>query len=303
MHVKTFAGIAVAQALLLFVALPAKADIKFSVDESLSYMTFTQTIDLSVIASGVHTTVPQYPDPDGAGPILGSDTASIFGAIYANLTPGFIELLPGHQVTWRRNRNTPGLGGVPGAFSPFDPVYSDPLGIPGGTTSNANFGVMATTGISTFLNLFQVMHGLHGDWGTTNPGPRPLTGTSFDYSPGDDFLIAAGGRSAFTSLLGEDTRSLVGEPLVVFGSAGLAKPSWDPAAGINGILTLPIESSFSAPLDLGHIVPGAVGTVTFTSFGMIIAAVPAPEPSSMVLLGFAVVGLLTYCWRLRRQKL
>ena len=269
-------------------------------------MTFTQTYDLSVIGGGVNVTVPQYPDPDGAGPITGSDTVSIYGKIYADIgTPGFIELLPRGQLTLATN-NTPGNGGVPGAFSPFDPVVSDPLGIPGGTTLAANFGVTASTGFSAPLNLFQVLHGLRGDWVSFAPGPRPLgpAGT-FAYAPGADFFLAEGGRSASTSTLGADTTSLVDFPLAVLGTAGIAAPSWDPSnftgGAFFGTLTIPIESSFSVPLDLGHIVPGAVGTVTISSFGVIVAT-PIPEPSSVVLLGFGVVGLLTYCWRRRRQK-
>jgi hypothetical protein len=36
--------------------------------------------------------------------------------------------------------------------------------------------------------------------------------------------------------------------------------------------------------------------------GVIVANPKVPEPSSMVLLGFGVVGLLTYAWRKRRHN-
>ncbi len=300
MHAKKLSAIAAVAVLFLLAAVPAKAgNVNFVIDPSLSFISYTETIDLSAIASGIHVTVPQFPDPDGAGPITGSDVTSISGMLKANLTPGFIELLPGNGYNLAIN-NTPGVGGVPGAYSPFDPLNSPPGLPPGGVNPNSNFGVSATTGISAGLAHFEVVHQGGGDWLTGFPGPRPLTGIVFDYFPGGDFLLYTYGRHAWTSLFDVGTESLVGFPNVALGTAGLAKPTWDPAAGVNGVLTLPIESSFSFQIDLGHIVPGAIGWTTLSSFGVIVAVPNVPEPSSIVLLGFGFVALAAWGWRRKR---
>jgi hypothetical protein len=297
-------AIAAVAALFLFAAAPAMADIDFEIRQDLSFTKFTETIDLTEIGAGVHVTVPQYPDPDGAGPITGSDVTSVYGNILGSWNPGLLtfELLSGGLQTLATN-NTPGNGGVPGAYSPFDPVTKAPSGIPGGTNPISNYGVK----VGSPLSLFQVLHQFRGDWSTLAPGPRPWApvGGTFPYVPGADFQVASSGRIAFVSVLGNDTSNNAGDPYVVFGSGGVASPTWDPTdptAGPLGTLTLPVESSFVVELDLGDIVPGATGYITFATFGSIIATPKIPEPSSIVLLGIGVVGLMTYGWRLRRRK-
>jgi hypothetical protein len=300
-------AIVAAAALFLFATVPASAGVvDFEIVQTklglpYSYASLTQKIDLTEIGAGVHITTAQFPDPDGAGPITGSDITTFYGNILADITLATIELVSGGQYTQAIN-NTPGVGGVPGSYNPFDPVTMDPSGFPGGVTPGSQYGI--GTGSPVFLK--EVLYTMHGDWVTGAPGPRPLGGGGvFPYVPGADFLINSGGRIAYVSTLGNDTADLVGDPSAVFGSAGVASPSWDPtdpSAGPLGTLTLPIESSFSTTVDLSSVSPGKKGTVTFTSFGVIKATPKIPEPSSMVLLGFGVVGLAACAWRLRKRS-
>lgn len=77
------------------------------------------------------------------------------------------------------------------------------------------------------------------------------------------------------------------------GSAGPTSGTWD---GVT--LTIPINSINSFALDspLGPV------PIVIETTGVIIATVRVPEPSSVVLCGFGVVGLLSYAARARKRR-
>jgi hypothetical protein len=297
-------AIAAVAALVFFAAKPALAAIDFEIIQSLSAVKFVEKIDLTEIGAGVHTTVPQFADPDGAGPITGSDITTVYGNILGSWDPGAstFELLSGGLQTLAIN-NTPGVGGVPGTYNPFDPVVTDPSGFPGGTTPGTNYGVKVDSPV--FLR--EILYDVRGDWVTGAPGPRPWApvGGAFPYMPGADFMINISGRLAYVSALGNDTTSLAGDPSFVYGSGGATSPTWDPTdptAGPLGTLTLPVESAFTVTVDLSDVSPGKTGYVTFMSTGVIKATPKIPEPSTFVLLGCGAVGLVACGYRSWKRK-
>ncbi len=264
------AAIAAAAALLLFAALPAKAQIVgMNINSGLSFVTVSEIIVLTEIGAGVHVTVPQFP---------GSNTTSLSGNLIVDLNPTTIGFPGGSTVNFDVNI-APGVGGVPGSYAPLDQF---PLPVPG-ATPDANYGLK----VGSPLDWDEVRHGLIADL----IGPdRSITAGAFDLFPNVDFLVGTAGRIAFTSAVGSDTSSVVGDPLAALGTGGATPGTWDGTT-----LTIPIESSFTVPLDLSSILPGAMGSITFISNSSIVAIIP--EPSSMVLLGFGVVGFLAFAWR------
>ena len=292
MHAKTCAAIAAVAALLLFAATPVKAGIvEFRVYEPLSFMSVGFEIDLSEVfgnpkgtLANIFAAVPQA---------AGADTAGLFGDLYVDLGTGTsIEFLGFGTITVKST----------GAYAPFDPVVSDPPFPTVGVTSPANYGL--ATGSPLFLA--QVYHQMTGTL-VSFAGAMPLAGTSFVMVPGNNMYLGTGGRIAFSSaLLGSDTSSLVDFPLSALGTVtgGVGEGTWDPSdftTGPSGTLTIPLKSAFEVALDTGDIVPGTHVYVTFSASGQIVASW-IPEPSSMLLLGFAVVGLLTCGGRRLRTR-
>ena len=267
-------AISAAAALLLFAALPAKAGIVgMNIDPTQSFVTVSEIIVLTEIGAGVHVTVPQFP---------GSNTTSLSGNLIVDLNPTTIGFPGGSTVNFDVNI-APGVGGVPGSYAPLDQF---PLPVPG-ATPDANYGLK----VGSPLDWDEVRHGLIADL----IGPdRPL-GTTFDLLPGSDLLVGTAGRIAYASALGGDTSSVVGDTLAELGTGGATLGTW-----MGGILTIPIESSFTVAIDTNDISPGTHVYITFISNSSIVAIIP--EPASMVLWGFGVVGLLTFAGRFRRRR-
>lgn len=285
-------AIAAFAALFLFVATPAKAGIvEFVVHEPSSSMTVGFAVDVSEVfglpkGSKVENAIPQ---------VAGSDTAGLFGNLYVNLGTGTsVEFLGLGTVTVK---STDGGAG----YAPFDPVVTDPS-LPAGVTTPANFGLKTVA--PDILNLLQVYHQLAGTF-VSFAGAMPLAGTSFVMIPGDNFYLGTAGRLAFISALGNDTDSVAGDPLSILGDAIALVPNigtWDPldvAAGPLGTLTIPLTSAFEIPIVLDT---GATVFIIFQAGGVLKATPRIPEPSSLVLLGFGVVGLVACGWRLRKRR-
>lgn len=280
----------IAAALLLFAAWPAKAGIVgMNIDPTQSFVSVSKIIDLTAIGFGIYTTVAQFPDPDGPGPLTGSNKTSLSGNLIVDFGAGFTDIsFPGGSTVNFSVNNTPGVGGVPGSYVPFDPVTMDPNFPPVGTTPNANYGLV----VGSPLFWLEVRYNLIADL----VGPvRQIIGGAFALLPGSDLLVGTDGRIAYASALDIDTSSVVGQTLAALGTGGASAGTWD---GMT--LTVPIESSFTVPLEVS---PGVFVSVTYVSNSSIVATPIVPEPASMVLLAFGALGIFTFAWRFRSRRL
>lgn len=275
------AVIAAVLAVVLFAAGSANATTVFNIREDLSFMQVQEIFDLSGIGLGQRFSTPQVP---------GGDVTSIFGNLIATgIESGFIAFPGGSSINFRDKA----------FYQPFDPITSDPPFPAVGTTFGA-YGIEEPTVFGRKV----VQYGLRAD---ILGGPRPMSGGTFGtfgFTPGADFILGTAGRIASSSLFGGDTMSAAGFPFGVLGDPagffggqlpGLWDPS-DPTAGPMGTLTIPIQSTFAVDIDT----PGGPAQLIFVNGGQIIAT-PAPEPSTLALAGFGVVGLFAYAWRRRKR--
>lgn len=229
-------------------------------------------------AVGSQTSVAQAP---------GSDTTNVYGHIYVDLNPGTIKLTNSSSISYVTTGN----------YAPFDPVINDPVGPPPVGTTPGNYG-LAMPGIL----LSAVQHGIKANFSTIL-GPisnLPLVGNNFPL--GGTALEFTAGRQAFVTALGNDTGDMVGIPTFASGTFNDNTSTYTPGAGMGTwdgtTLTIPINSKFTFRVtsDFG----GIDEDVIFT--GQIVAVPYIPEPSTVTLLGFGVVGLLSYAWRARKRK-
>jgi hypothetical protein len=250
-------------AALFFAASTARAGVvAYQIDNTLS------SIKLELKFSGAITasTIPQA---------AGSDIAPASGIIYAdiNMGAGTIQMLGTSAVHLDPTGNylpNPTLPGPPmgpptyGGVNPFPAAYG--LTIPG---------------LAAMFNFWQ----LSSTFVITAP-VGPLAG--FDLT-GQVMNTYDGFGASWDALQGGDEGDIIGDVPIVLGSNG-------PAVGsvVGGLLTIPVNSSFTTELGGGIF-------LTVVNTGTLVATL-VPEPSSMMLLGFGVVGLIACGWRVRRQR-
>jgi hypothetical protein len=285
-------AIAAAAALFLFATEVRANVVDFVLVQSSSWL--IQNSKIFGPGIGIHNSIPQYglptplvsgPFPNGQPP-TGSDSTTYYGHIYVDINPTTIQLMPGSSM--RAAIGWPGDGGSPGRYQPHDPVYSDPSFVNPGFNDNSNYGLSIPT-----LGVKSVQYGIRLDNGNVYAPSTTMgrAGNNFNLAgQGIGFTL---GRQAFVSGLGNDTSSLIGDPMAFYGTNGSDIGTWDGTT-----LTIPVHSQFTFNVTTDF---GGIDQTLFIT-GQLVAIPYVPEPSTFTLVGFGIVGLLSYAWRARKRN-
>jgi hypothetical protein len=273
---RSFLATAAVAALCLIATSAQAAIVNLTIDPTASSLDLSGQINAPTIGQPNKAYVAQG---------TGSLTTTYSGSISIDLQPGTIQMMPGSSIIAANSGN---WSPAPGPGGPTD----DPVGSFGASgTTPANYGVnIPSFGVqSNFV-------GLVFDFGVPDqdaiPGgipsaPVALTGTSFNLA-GQGMAFTAG-RRLLVSPLANDNSDVIGFP-TLFGTNGSAVGSWDGTTLIIPVFsTLTYQIEDSPPID---------DTVRFSGF--IVARVP--EPSTLIMAGMGVVGLVTVGYRARKRK-
>ncbi len=254
--------------------------------------------DQSYIAAEVHAILGpegQIADFQATAQSPGADIANYTGTIKIDVQPGTIQLMTGSSM----------VPDTTGNYKPGDDGTSTPI-VNGTSPGNYGFAVAA-------LGAFSILRELDTDFGapdsysgtaplsTTIPaGGIPTTpmnligaGPSYTFDLAGQAMSFTAGRRGVVSSIAPDQNAIggfSGYP-TLFGTNGADTGSWDGTT-----LILPVHSVFT---ELLTDTPAYYYQRTFLT-GQLVAHV-VPEPSSLVLLSMAAVGLAGCVWRARRR--
>jgi hypothetical protein len=260
---------AIAVAALVVSATSAQAAVvNLVVDQSQSTLTMGGFINAGAIN-------PNFSNLPFTPQAAGSNTTSWGGTINIDDLGATLQLLPGSNV----------VANVNGVWGPAP-------------TANGNYG-LAIPGIGLTAR-FQDMT---FDFGIPGPDPAvifpvvPVVSTPMPVVAGSFNLSGQGaGLTGISALwlvsgLGSGGGTIDDSPIISFGSTGADIGTWDGTT-----LTLPVHSTTTTVIQASPLV---LQTITMT--GQIVARV-VPEPSSVIMAGLGVVGLIATGYRARKRK-
>lgn len=256
-------------ALLLCATSVQAAIVNLVVDQSQSFLTMGGKIDASSIGGAGFKNLAFVPQA------LGSDITSYTGTIDIDDLGATLQLLPGSNV----------VAAVNGVWAPA-------VNAPG------NYG-LAIPGIALTARFASMTY----DWGIPGPQagvlfpPTPVLSTPMPVLAGTFNLSGQGARATaasnlfINSGLGSGGGGINNSPVIFFGSTGADIGTWDGTT-----LTLPVHSTVTTVIQASPLV-----TQTITMTGQIVARV-VPEPSSVIMAGLGVIGLIATGYRARKRK-
>jgi hypothetical protein len=276
-----------AVAVILFSATSASAvPLVLAIDPGLSFL----DTDLAITPAALGYTATFYFDfidydgdtSDNGGYPLGmsgadpSNVTSLSGTLLMDFLPGVsIDFSPGSSIT-------PAVQGI------YIPDASVGPGTP--APGQQGFQIYSDTGLTTTAG-YARLYGVTSDMGTASTatpdggGAMPIIGPD-TFAPLDNAFVTLTGAIDFVSALGTDTSGADGLP-IVFSL---------PITFDGTTLTIPYDFSFTT----GSMEDGDDLFFVHTS-GLLVAYV-VPEPSSVMLLGVAIVGLVGCAYRARRRR-
>ncbi|MGD9721305.1 MAG: PEP-CTERM sorting domain-containing protein [Pirellulales bacterium] len=279
-------------AALLFATTAQAGVIEFVIDSSQSSLGFVERVESGGITFEISDIVSSYGEPDP------SNVATAWGRVYADVSTGTsIQFLSGSRINY--------FNAFP--YLPYRNGLGNVQAPPGGNPAMAQIGLEqkidfdnagpdpAVPGFG-YANIFNLWH----DFGTaatgaTDGGPLVPFAGGTSYVPTSPLLNALMAQDGWQDLFGAVVDQIY---LPEAGPGDTPFPS--PFAGNNitwdGVtLTIPVNFTLTFPddADVYHI----------TTFGQIVAhPQTVPEPSTMLMLGCGVVGLLSYAWRARKRQ-
>lgn len=294
-------------AAMLLVASSARAGmVEMNIDTGLSSLGFTQRIwDPSLGPS--YMSIPfefgdyQYTPGPWSNP---SNVTSAWGKVYANWNPGASLQF---STLSRVNYNISGLG-IPSRDNVgqinTNPTQPAPAQFALEITNPTLDAIVENPPGSVYG--WANIHNLWHTFGTINVGTGVSTVDGGPVLPnigGNNYIAAPSGANAQALLAMDGFEDLLGIVTDILGLADGAAggtPFPSPFAGnvatFDGTtLTLPLTFSFTY---------GDPGDTIYeiNTFGQLVAHVVVPEPSSMIMLGCGVAGLLSYSWRARKRR-
>ena len=245
----------------------------------------------------------------GAGQVIGQATdsldAPVFGHIMVDLggTLGLqVQLLPGSNINVAVTQRVGGTNWLPGVDNTNHVSANNNPPTPGqwGSKISALGAVQVqhnTVFDSNDFATYSLANLAQGQGAYVSPIYTPDGAGNFTMT--GQQLIQTQGSVDLASALGNSHDNLAGTLIPT--DSGTGGPFGTQVGNLNLVtsqLTIPVNFQFvihetSGGVPIGLLTSDISGTIT---------AIPLPEPSTVTLFGFGVVGLLSCAWRARRRK-